>query len=606
MTDNNKILYRIEACDPAAHLFRVSVTVPAPDASGQLFCMPAWVPGSYMIRDYARNVVAIRAESDGIDVPLEKIDKSTWQAAQTSRALTVTADIFAYDPSVRGAHLDMTHAFFNGTAMFLRVAGAEQLECVVELVSPEIKQAASWRVATSMQRLDAEAYGFGSYRAADFWELIDHPFEIGELTVGEFEALGIPHAIAIRGRHRCDMSRLCHDLQTICEQQLKFLGVPEDLDRYIFLLHATGDGYGGLEHRWSSSLVCSRDSLPFKGQTEVDEAYRTFLGLVSHEYFHLWNVKRIRPAAVGSSDLAAECYTKLLWVFEGITSYYDDLQLYRSGLISQEDYFELLGRIATRVRRGPGRTRQTVSDSSFDAWIKFYKPDENAQNAIVSYYAKGSLIALCLDLKLRVESSGKISLDDVMRASWERYGRDPEGMPEDGFESLCREVSGLDLQNFFDATVRGTGELPLESLLNNHGVRLLSRIPNSRADKGGTAETSDSAPPVTLGAALAEKNGATVFASIANGGAAEAAGVAPGDVAVALDGLKLTPQNIDARLKTFRPGDKAELAVFRGDMLTTLKLRMTAADADTCYLQVDDDASAEADKRRQAWLARES
>ena len=414
--------YRIEPVDPAAHLFEVSLTVAEPHIEGQVFAMPAWIPGSYMIRDYARNVVAIRAESDGLDVALEKLDKSRWQAAAVDRPITIVAQVFAYDLSVRGAHLDMTHAYFNGPCVFLVAEGQEDRACELEIVAPNIKQAEDWRVATSMRRKDAANYGFGTYEADDYAELIDHPVEAGHLSIGEFEANGIPHSIAIRGQTRVDMGRLCHDLQTLCEQHLSFLGAPRDFDRYVFLLHAPGSGYGGLEHRWSSSLVCARDSLPMRGDEEVREDYRTFLGLASHEYFHSWNVKRLKPAAFTPYDLSAETHTELLWVFEGVTSYYDDLALVRSGLITERSYLELLGRTITRVLRGAGRLRQSVAESSFDAWTKFYKQDANAANAIVSYYAKGSLIALALDLKLRSETGGKISLDDVMKECWARWG----------------------------------------------------------------------------------------------------------------------------------------------------------------------------------------
>lgn len=596
--------YRIEAGNPSAHLYTVSVTVAEPAPEGQRFAVPAWVPGSYMIRDFARNVVSIRAESDGVDVPLTKLDKSTWQAGRVGRELTVTTEIYAHESSVRGSHLDRTHAFFDGACVFLRVIGQEQEACELDVVAPDFKSAANWRVATSMRRVGAKPYGFGTYQAEDYEELIDHPFEIGELTVGEFEACGIPHAIAIRGRVRTDMARLCHDLQVLCEQHLGFLGIPEDLDRYLFLLHAPGQGYGGLEHRWSSSLVCCRDNLPVKGQPGVDEAYRTFLGLASHEYFHLWNVKRIRPLAVSSCDLAGECYTRLLWVFEGITSYYDDLQLYRSGLINAASYFELLGRTMTRVRRGPGRTRQSVAESSFDAWIKFYKQDQNSPNAIVSYYAKGALIALCLDLKLRLETDGKVSLDDVMRAFWNRYGEDPNGVPEDGFERLCAEISGLDLGNFFDAAVRGTGELPLEALLRSHGILLKTRATRGRDDKGGTPPKPDEKAQPSLGAIVMDSNGSVVFGPVINGGAAEKAGISPGDQAVALDGLQLTPGNVDKRLKAHRDGDTVELVVFRDDELKAFRVRLDAAPEDTCYLLVDQDAAPDAETRREAWLAR--
>lgn len=594
--------YSIQPKDIHAHLFEVRVTVAKPASDGQKIAIPAWVPGSYMVRDFARNVVAIRAESDGVAVPIRKIDKSTWQAEPTDRALTVVMEVFAYDPGVRGAHLDSTHAYFNGACVFPAIVGQQDCRCKVDILPSEDGTGKHWRVATSMQRDGAEQYGYGGYQVADYDELIDHPVEIAELTIGEFEALGIPHAIAIRGKVNCDMARLCHDLKTLCEQHLSFLGVPEDLDRYVFLLYAPGTGYGGLEHRWSSSNICSRDNLPYKGLEGVNESYGTFLGLVSHEYFHLWNVKRIRPAAFANSDLASEAYTELLWVFEGITSYYDDLQLLRSGLITTQQYLKLLGQTITRVERGAGRRRQSVADSSFDAWIKFYKPDANAGNAIVSYYAKGALIALCLDLKLRLETEGRVSLDDVMHESWRRFGVTGKGMLEPEFEEMCAEVSGLDLGDFFDAAVRGTGELPLENLLHRHGVLWKKRRPASRDDKGGDKGDPAKALNVTIGATLTEQNGRSVFTVIDNDSAAEKAGVAPGDQAVALDGLLLDAANLSTRLKRYRPGDTLELLVFRGDELLTLSICLDAAPENRIFLELDPAASEERAARQQRWL----
>ena len=275
--------YAIRPLDAAAHLFEVRVTVSEPEPAGQEFAMPAWIPGSYMIRDYARHVVAARAESDGRDVELRKLDKSRWCTGPVDRGLTLVLEIYAHDESVRGAHLDLTHAFFNGTCVFPAVVGQEDVPCVVDIQPPEKPVGKNWRVATSMRRQDAPEYGFGTHVVNNYAELVDHPVEIGELSIGEFEANAVPHAIAIRGNTRVDMARLCHDLQTICEQHMSLLGTPSDLDRYLFLLHAPGKGYGGLEHRWSSANICSRDNLPARGDEGVSDSYRTFLGLVSHE-----------------------------------------------------------------------------------------------------------------------------------------------------------------------------------------------------------------------------------------------------------------------------------------------------------------------------------
>jgi predicted metalloprotease with PDZ domain len=290
----------------------------------------------------------------------------------------------------------------------------------------------------------------------------------------------------------------------------------------------------------------------------------------------------------------------LLWVFEGITSYYDDLALVRSGLIPAQSYLQLLGQTVTRVLRGCGRLKQSVEESSFDAWTKFYKQDENASNAVVSYYAKGSLIALALDLKIRLESEDDVSLDDVMKECWQRWGQSGEGMPERGFESVCAEVTGLDLGDFFNASVRGTGELPLPKLLPKFGIDYCLRRARNAKDKGGKPAKKQAG--TWLGATLVNRAGKSVFTIVANDGPAELAGVAPGDVAVALDGLALTVANCEQRLKTYRDGDKLELVVFRGDELMTLSIKLADAPESTCYLEFDSDADAESLARQAAWL----
>lgn len=590
--------YSIRPADPSAHLFALRLTIADPDPAGQVLSLPAWIPGSYMIRDYARHVVSIRAESDGLNVELTKLDKSRWRAAPVERELCIAAEIYAFDDSVRGAHLDTTHGFFNGCCVFLKPEGCAERRCELEILPPDKPHGQRWRVVTSMASDGAPVYGFGAYCAASYAELIDHPVEMGELTISEFTVKGIPHVFAIRGRHFADMARLCHDIETLCTAQHEFLGTPRDFDRYVFLLHAPGEGYGGLEHAWSSSLVASRGSLPPRGLKGMSDEYRTFLGLVSHEYFHLWNVKRMKPERFTPYDLTQETYTGLLWVFEGITSYYDDLMLLRSGLISAESWLALLGRTMTRVRRGAGRRRQSVAASSFDAWTKFYKRDENADNAIVSYYAKGSLIALALDLKLREDTAGTLSLDDVMRESWRRFGETGRGLGEREFETLCEEISGLALDDFFTSAVRGTAELPLDGLLERHGIRVRYRAAAGGDDQGGKPAMAEL--PVAFGAKLAARDGASVVTAVASGSPAERAGIAARDQLLALDGLRLRPGTLDAMLRRFRPNDTVTLAVFRGDQLMELSLRFTKPVEDTVYLEFADDAGEAAHVRRDA------
>jgi predicted metalloprotease with PDZ domain len=595
--------YRICPFRPEAHLFEVECRLADPDPQGQLVRMPAWIPGSYMIRDFAKNVVCIEAHCEGRAVPLARVDKSTWQAAPCGGPLVLRYEVYAWDLSVRGAHLDTTHAYFNGTCVFLEAVGHGERPCRVQIQPPPGGRYASWRVATAMPREDAPPYGFGAYRAADYAELIDHPVEIGEFTLASFEAGGVPHDIVLTGRHRADTTRLCRDLARVCEEHIRLFDGPAPMDYYLFMALVVGEGYGGLEHRASTSLMCSRGDLPLPGDDKVGEDYRRFLGLCSHEYFHTWNVKRIRPAAFTPYDLSREVHTTLLWAFEGITSYYDDLALMRSGVLTRQDYLELLGQTITRVLRGTGRERQTVSDSSFDAWTKFYKADENAPNAIVSYYAKGALVALGLDLLIRRDTGGGRSLDDVMRLLWTRYGKTDTGVPEDAIEAVAAEVAGHPLDDFFDMALRSTRDLPLAELLATAGVEMALRPSNGQNDKGGKPADGD-VPKSWLGVRYSAEGQGVRLDAVLEGSPAQAAGLAPGDVIIALDGLRVAAGDLDQRIASYPAGSRIEIHAFRRDELVPLVVETRTPPADTCVLALAEDVDAQTGSRREAWLGR--
>ena len=367
--------YTLELANPAAHIFRVTLSIAAPKPAGEVLSLPVWIPGSYMIREFAKNIVSLKATQAGKRVALTQLDKHRWQLAPTRSALPVqvVAEIYGWDLSVRCAHLDTTHAFFNGTQVFLMVEGREHEKHAVTLVKPEGEGYADWRVATSLpvaRGLPGAARhgGFGVYRAASYDELIDHPVEMGTFTALRFKAGGADHHVSITGRTRFDSGRLVRDLSRICQWHIDLFGGTPPFKHYLFQVLAVGEGYGGLEHRDSTTLLCSRNDLPAPNATVMDERYRTFLGLASHEYFHAWNVKRIQPAAFRPYRLNEENYTKLLWVFEGFTSYYDDLSLVRSGLISHVDYLSLLAKTLTNVERYAGRGKQSVAESCF-SWI---------------------------------------------------------------------------------------------------------------------------------------------------------------------------------------------------------------------------------------------
>ena len=598
------VRYRITPASPRAHLFAVELEIETPAPEGQRLQLPVWVPGSYLVRELAKNIVEIGARAGDAPLALEKLDKHTWRAAPTSSSLVVRYTVYAWDLSVRAAYLDTTHGFFSGPSVFLAAVGKEGACCEVDLEPPTDPACQAWRVATSLQPIDAPPGGFGRYVAADYDELIDHPVEMGTFDSVDFEACGTPHTMALTGRQRCDKERLARDLRAICETQIRFFGEPAPMKRYVFLTTALGEGYGGLEHRASTALICKRDDLPVPGKLEVSEGYRNFLGLVSHEYFHLWNVKRIKPAAFTPYPLDREGYTRLLWAFEGITSYYDDLLLLRAALLTTESFFELLGRTATRVWRGKGWFKQSLAESSFDSWIKFYRPDENTPNAVVSYYTKGALVALALDLTIRQATADAASLDDVMRLLWERCGKTGRGVAEHEIEDLAAEVAGRSLQSFFDAAVRGTADVPLAELLAPFGVEMHLRVADSDSDAGGKPTSrpkDDASQRSTLGIALAA-GGDAVVGTVHDGSAAQLAGLASGDTIVALDGLRVTRGNLSRLAAERAPGTRVKVHAFRRDELIEREVALKAPDAETVYFILTPDAPALVVARRDRWL----
>jgi predicted metalloprotease with PDZ domain len=590
------IHYRIVPVDPALHLFEVTLTIASPAADGQIVSLPAWIPGSYMVREFARNIIQLGAEAAGRKVRLTKLDKHTWRAARCDGPLVLTYQIYAWDLSVRAAHLDQTHGFFNGTSVFLQVHGQESVRHVVDIQPPEGEAYAQWRVATSLPELKARRHRFGTYVAQDYDELIDHPVEMGDFELIRFEAHGVPHEMAVTGRvPNLDKTRLAADLTKICESQIALFEPntkKAPMDRYVFLTLAVGDGYGGLEHRASTALICARADLPVLGQSAMTEGYRTFLGLCSHEYFHTWNVKRIKPAVFAPYDLRQENYTPLLWLFEGFTSYYDDLTLLRTGLIDAPAYLGLLAKTINGVLRGSGRLKQSVAESSFDAWTKYYRQDENAPNAIVSYYTKGSLVALLFDLTIRRDTRGRKSLDDVMRVFWRRYGRQfyteggGRGVTESEVEALFDEVTGLQLKPLFDLAVRGTRDLPLQDMLAAFAVEM--------ADKAKSGKPSLDLRTKKVGSDCQ-------LANVYEGGAAHAAGLSAGDTLVAMDGLRVNASNLDTLLQRYRAGDTVCMHAFRRDELLTFDIVLRAESAPQFALQLKEKPVA-ALRLQRGWL----
>ena len=515
------IHYTVEACDLHAHLFQVTLTIPEP-AAQQTVSLPVWIPGSYLVREFAKNLQNLQARQGRRSASLAQLDKCTWViACQPDQPLVLSYAVYAFDNSVRTAWLDSQRGFFNGTSLCLRVHGQEAQAHQLQL--HPVKGQANWQAATGLAPIKINQKGFGLYQATHYDELVDCPVELGDFWSGSFVACGIPHRFVVAGAlPSFDGDRLLADTQKICEAEIRFwhgtgkqAGGKAPHKNYLFMLNAVHDGYGGLEHRNSTALICKRADLPRQTSADANEGYTTLLGLISHEYFHTWNVKQLRPDAFSRYDYTQENYTQLLWFFEGFTSYYDDLLLRRAGLIDDATYLKLLGKTIAQVQQTPGRHVQTVAQASFDAWVKYYRQDENTPNATVSYYSKGCLVALCLDLSLRQEGH---TLDDVMRGLWKRCQAGP--LREQDLLDELQALTGRRWQAEIKAWVHSTADLPLRDLLAGQGIEV-------RAETATMAQR--------LGLRVSETGGSVQIKGVLRGSAAEAAGLAAGDEWLGLD-----------------------------------------------------------------------
>jgi predicted metalloprotease with PDZ domain len=581
--------YSIDASDVHAHLYRVTLTIAKP-AKNQQLSLPVWIPGSYMVREFSKHLQKLSGTQGDKSLAMTQTDKCHWQCTNTAaKPLVLTYEIYAYDNSVRTAWLDMQRGFFNGTSLCLRAEGQDKRGHQVH-VKP-IKSISACKVATGAKALKIDKQGFGTYTFTDYDELADTPFELGDFWRGQFTVRSAVHSFVVAGAPPTfDGKRLLADTQKIVEAEMKLWHGDQakpPFENYVFMLNAVGDGYGGLEHRNSTALICTRRDLPKLGHTKASDGYITLLGLISHEYFHTWNVKRLRPAEFRQYDYSQEQYTQLLWFFEGFTSYYDDLLLRRAGLIDNAQYLKLLNKTINQVQQTPGAKVQSVAQSSFDAWVKYYRQDENTPNAMVSYYTKGALVALCFDLMLR--SEGKTTLDHVMRAVWARCKAGP--MTEADFAAVLAQCSGRSYAKELAQWVHSTQDLPLNRLLELQGVQVVE-------DKPQLAQR--------LGLRVTESQGVLQIKVVLRGGAAEQAGFCAGDEWLAvgtkrnalwrmtkLDDLPLYVPERAAKAST------VQVVVSRDQRLHNLSLQLPSAEQPslaTCVLRAGDAA------RVNAWL----
>ncbi len=569
--------YRVSMPHPTNHRFEIEAIVHGEVGYCLELKMAVWTPGSYLVREYSRHIqdFAVRDES-GKSLPWKKIAKNHWRidSRDVQGPIVFSYSLYANELTVRTNHLDRTHGYFNGASTFLYIPGKESQPIDVTIVPPD----ETWAIATSLPEISPK-----TFQAADFNTLVDSPFEIGLHSKFEFEVLGKPHEWVIWGKGTVDPNQLMADTTKIIETEAKlFGGLP--YDRYLFLLHLS-NGYGGLEHRNSCSLIFSRNG--FKKR----ESYEDFLTLVAHEFFHLWNVKRLRPKELETFDYDGENYTPSLWFSEGATSFYDNVIPLRAGLYDARTYLKNLGKTITRFLTTPGRLVQPLSESSFDAWIKLYRPDTNTPNSQMSYYLKGELVTFLLDLALRRRHENQRSFDDVMRKLWTEFGQGEDG--EVGFtpgdlKGTIETVAEFDLTSFFAKYIDGLTPLPFQAALADFGLQLESNL-------------GQKLPPIH-GARLALEHGKTLVKYVASNSPAEKAGLDAGDEILAIDGLRTNPDLINDRLQASQPGDQLEITFFHQDELLQTLLTLGEPEASQYTVVPLKDPTEAQQKRFQNWL----
>lgn len=581
------ITYKIYLDKLTQHLLRVQCTINRPTETGQIVSLPAWVPGSYLIRDFAKHMLTIRASSQHKDVPLQKISKNIWQCAPCSGPLTIDYEVYCFDLAARGAYVDNTRVFFDGCRVFLVVEGEEEQTRTVEIVRSSYATQAGWRCATSMTPSRVDAEGFGVYTANNHLELIDHPFEISDFQCFEFMVADVPHKIVVAGKATADFARLTADVQKICAAQVEFFGELPSMHQYVFILSVLAKGGGGIEHRASSSLICTRPCLPKIGEQEKSDDYIGLLGLFSHEYFHLWNVKRIKPEVFLNPNLHGEVYTRQLWIFEGITAYYDNLNLVHAGVLEPKQYLKILQDDINLLLQTPGANVQTLADASFDAWIKYYQPDENSVNSMISYYLKGCLVALALDLLIIKNSKHKQSLADIMQVLWQQSGKTGLGLPEDYFSHVAFEVTGDDYSEFFAVAVDSTEPLELSALLQSVGIVCKPKQPTVLDN---------------LGLKIINDQGRVTVKAVLNGSVAELAGICPNDVIVAINKYAVNNNNIEGVITSQPVGEDLKVHVIRNDYLLRLMMLNQPLESTLCALEFTEELSEQQRQSQAKWL----
>ena len=592
-----EISYTVSMPKPHTHLLEVEVRIrPANPVAVMDLVMPVWTPGSYLVREFARHVQDFAATNkSGEALPWEKINKNTWRiATRGARDWRVTYRVYANELSVRTNELNSDHAFWNHAALLVYPEGFLHAPSTLHVVAPQ-----SWKVATGLPPVSGQK---NTFRAENFDVLYDSPVEVSNFKTLSFEVKGVPHRIVIDGEGNYDPERMRSDVKKIVEAEVALMGGEIPYNDYTFILHLRANAGGGLEHLNSTALGYPRFGFgPERGEgvssaapsAQPQRTYRGFLNLVSHEFFHLWNVKRIRPDALGPFDYTKENYTKLLWVAEGITDYYARLVLRRAGLVTDKEFLRENAAAIQELQKLPGRHVQSAEESSFDAWIKYYRQDENSINSQVSYYDKGAILGLLLDLEIRKHSNGARSLDDVMRYLYVEFFKKGRNYTPQDFQKAAELMAGSSLEPFFAGYVRGREELDYNAALAAAGLRL---------DTQGALDPSSPSDKAYLGADLAQEQDRLMVRRVYAGSPAYEQGLNAGDEIVALNSMRATKEFLEARLAEKHPGDMINLTIFRFDNLSNLPLKLGRASEGPYRIVPVEKPTAEQQRIYQSWL----
>ena len=550
-----EIAFQVSMSKPHTHMFEVEIRIKRAaslTAPGEEFLvMPVWTPGSYMVREFARHVQDFAAkDSSGQPLKWEKTNKNTWRIVTGgAREWSASYRVYANELSVRTNQLNSDHAFWNSAALLMYLEGFLHAPSTLRIQAPQ-----PWKVATGLP-----AAGRNTFRAENFDVLYDSPVEVSNFKTISFTVKGVPHRIVIDGEGNYDAERMKRDVQKIVEASVELMGGEIPYPDYTFILHLRANTGGGLEHLNSTALGFRRFSF------QPESNYRGFLSLVSHEFFHLWNVKRIRPDTLGPFDYTKENYTKLLWVAEGVTSYYQSLILRRAGLMTEKEYLTGIASEFQSFQKVPGRRVMSAEEASFDSWIKYYRQDENSVNSQIDYYDKGAILGLLLDLEIRKLSRNSKSLDDVMRALYTDFFKQGRNYTPADFQRLCEQMAGASLDDFFARYVRGREEHDYNRGLQAAGLRL---------DLTEAAAGAKAVDKAYLGADLTQEVDRLMVSRVLEGSPAYEQGLNTGDQIVALDNMRVTKDSFEARLAEKRPGQLVSLTIFRFDDLSSLPIKL--------------------------------